>query len=619
MPFVLKRTVTETFLSRVAITPDQVAFRFRSPESWHEVTFSAFYVEARLVSFGLMSLGVVPNDRVAIVAGTRYEWTLSDMAILGARGVTVPIYASNSAEDLYYILNHSESRVAFLEDEAQLEKLEQALEGGAKPIKSLETIVLFASPRIPRQSPVSKRVITLAELKLLGESEEQQQPGRFTDNLNAATPGDLVTICYTSGTTGVPKGALLTHDNMITVLTDCLVLLEKEIRQEGEVSLSFLPFSHILGKLESVAVYVFGWIQVFATDLAHLHEDFREVRPTLVFAVPRTFEKAHELVLDAVAHGSDLEQRTFEWACNEDNFCRPVAKKRFSITGIEQPLRRLLAKQLIFRRVAAAFGGRLRFAVCGGAPLPREIGEFFQMAGITILEGYGLTETCAPVTLNTPERLRFGTVGRPMPEVTLKVAEDGEILIKSRRLFRGYYKMPEETAEALRDGWFHTGDVGNLDKDGFLEITDRKKDIIITSGGKSIAPQKIENRAMLDKLIHQFVVHGDKRPYLTALLTLNRDTVLEYAHRHNILFSEYSELVKNPRIIILAQRAIDRMNEQLASYETIKKFIVLAEDFAVDTGELTPSLKFRRSTINRKYESLLNSMYAKPARPLREA
>ncbi len=269
-----------------------------------------------------------------------------------------------------------------------------------------------------------------------------------------------------------------------------------------------------------------------------------------------------------------------------------------------------IAKKVVFSKVAQRFGGRLQFAICGGAPLPKEIGEYFQIVGIKILEGYGLTETCAPVAVNTPEDTRFGFVGKPLPEATIRIADDGEILVKSRKVFKGYYKMPDETAATLQDGWFQTGDIGAIDADGYLRITDRKKDLIITSGGKNVAPQKIENIAKAQRFLNQIVVHGDRRHYLTALVTLNRDQIVQYANENQILFSAYEELVKHPKIQALVQKSIDDVNSQLASFETIKKFVVLPSEFTVDSGELTPSLKIKRNVVNRRYHAELDSMYS---------
>jgi long-chain acyl-CoA synthetase len=619
MPLITRKTITETFLERVKTTPDAVGFQFKPtyPEQgpvdiWKQVTFRQFYEECKQVSFGLIGLGIQPGDKVVILSNTRYEWSLSDMAILGASAITVPVYASNVPDDVVYIMNHADARVAILEDAKQLQKiLEKRLE---KPdcLPKLEKIIVIepsAMGLAATHQDAAKDVMTLQALKELGRREEAKSPGRFDQNLMAAKPGDLITICYTSGTTGVPKGAMITHDNLMSVLEDAVAVIQRYIKPEGEVVISFLPFSHILGKVESLAIYSFGWRQAFAENLDKLMSNIADVKPTLMFAVPRIFEKAYNRINGMVDSGPEVKRKMFAWAfqVGRQYYKSVWAHKKPSFSDTAEYA---AAKALVFNKISQRFGGRLRFAICGGAPLPKEIGEFFQIVGIKILEGYGLTETTAPVTINLPDDPRFGIVGRPLPEVQIKIADDGEILVNSRKVFKGYYKMPKESEEALDAGWFHTGDIGHLDEDGFLHITDRKKDLIVTSGGKNIAPQKIENLAKSQKLISQFVAHGDRRNFLTALVTLDKDQIIKYASENQILFSEYSELIKNPKILALVQKTIDEVNKQLASFETIKKFVILPVDFTVESGELTPSLKVRRSFVNKRYKNELDSMYA---------
>lgn len=619
MPFITRPTITETFLERVRTTPDVVAYQYKPthPEQgpvnlWKQVTFRQYYDHVKLVSFGLMGLGVQPGDKVVILSNTRYEWSLCDIAILGASAITVPIYASNIPDDVLYILNHSDAKVAILEDAKQLQKiLEKRLE---KPgcLPRLEKIIVIepsAMSLAARHQDATRDVITLKALEELGRREEAKAPARFDENLKSAKPQDLITICYTSGTTGVPKGAMITHDGLMSVLEDAVAVIHPFIKPESEVLLSFLPFSHILGKVESMMLHTFGWRQAYSENLDKLMANIAEVRPTIMCSVPRIFEKAYNRINAMVDAGTDSKRKLFQWAMQVGRRYYQAIWDHRTPTFTEKA-EYAAAKALVLNKVAQRFGGRLQFAICGGAPLPREIGEFFQIVGIKVLEGYGLTETTAPVSLNLPDDPRFGAVGRPLPEVQIKIGSDGEILIKSRKVFKGYYKMPKETEEAITDGWFHTGDIGHLDAEGFLHITDRKKDLIVTSGGKNIAPQKIENLAKSQKIFSQFVVHGDRRHYLTALVTLDQDQVIKYASENQILFSEYSELIKNPKILALVQHTIDDLNQQLASFETIKKFVILPADFSVETGELTPSLKVKRGLVNKRYRSELDSMYA---------
>jgi len=449
---------------------------------------------------------------------------------------------------------------------------------------------------------------TLSQLKELGRMEESKKPRLFESNLEAALPSDLISIVYTSGTTGIPKGAMITHANMASVLDDALVILSNFSEPESETVLSFLPFSHIFGKVESIAVHVFGWKQAFAEDIDKLLTHLTEIRPTIILCVPRTFEKAYQRVQAQLSESSYVTKRLYQWGLEVGRRYHEVIREK-KMPSPRQFAEYGLAKKLVFSRISDAFGGRLRFAICGGAPLPKELGEFFLIAGIKILEGYGLTETCGPVAFNTPDGPRFGTVGRPMSEVSARIADDGEIEIQSQKVFPGYYQAPEETRAVMDDGWFKTGDVGFIDDDGFLHITDRKKDLIVTSGGKNIAPQKMESAAKSHQLIHQMVVVGDRRPYVAALITLNREQLIRFASEKQILFSEYAELIRNPKIVALMQKVIDDLNRSLAQYETIKKFTILPDDFTVEKGELTPSLKLKRRVIETRYHQEIQGLY----------
>ena len=523
------------------------------------------------------------------------------MATIGAKAITVPVYPSLTAEDATFIINHSEAKIAILENTRQLHKLITFIAEHQNLLPHLRTIVIIepytTDPKLERGIP--QKIISFDELKRNGRIEESKNPSCFSQNLLSADPDELITICYTSGTTGLPKGAMLTHKNMMSVLEDCVRVFNRHISPEKEVLLSFLPFSHILGKVESMAIYVFGWQQWFAESFEKLTTNLKDARPTLLFGVPRTFEKAYEKIILSVNSSPPFLKNLYKLSTSTGGGISWSAKLAVSA-----------ARLFIFRKIRNGFGGRLKWAICGGAPLPKELGEFFHKVGITILEGYGLTETCAPVTLNTPNNIRFGSVGRPLPEVSIKTAPDGEILVKSEKIFKGYFKLPEETTSAFQDGWFCTGDIGSFDKDGFLQITERKKDLIVTSSGKNIAPQKMEGIAKSYVLINQFIVHGDNRNYLTALITLNKEQAIKYATDHQVLFSEYTELVKNPRMIGAMQKIVDDINKHLAKYEKIKRFLILPNEFTVENGELTPSLKFKRSLINKRYKNLLDSMYA---------
>jgi long-chain acyl-CoA synthetase len=610
MPFILGKTVSETYAERVRLTPNVIGHRYKPtyPEAgpvgiWKRVTFREFDSECRLVSYGLKAIGLEPGDRCVILSNTRFEWTLTDIAVLGAGGITVPIYASNTPDDCAYILNHSEAKVAVVEDAKQLEKL---LLKRAE-LKHLQKIVVI-EPSGLKAAQGREDVLGFLALKELGRREESRNPTAFEKTLRSAKSDDLMTICYTSGTTGVPKGVMLTQDNVMSVLEDCERILNPYARPEAETTVTFLPYSHIIGKLESMAVFVFGWQSCFAENLDLLMTNIAEAKPTLMFAVPRIFEKARTRLEAMVEQSPPAKKALFKWAMEVGRrYQSALWEKR--TPSLPDVVQYQVAKRLVFSKIAARFGGRLQFALCGGAPLPKEIGEYFGICNILILEGYGLTETSAPVALMTPDDVRFGWVGKPLAEVAIKIAEDGEVLVKSRKVFKGYYKNPEATAEVLKDGWFHTGDVGEINADGFLRITDRKKDLIITSAGKNIAPQKIENLAKSQPFINQFVVHGDRRNYLVALVTLDRDAVMQWAKDNQVLFSKYEELVRSPKVQALVQKSIDQLNSGLASFETIKKFMILPQEFTVESGEMTPSLKVKRKLINQRYARELDGLY----------
>ncbi len=605
MPHFIRKTIPETFLARVKATPSLVGFQYRShiDGEWTQVTYGEFYQRCERLSLGLQQLGVGHGDRVAILSSTRFEWALTDMAVMCARAVTVPIYPSNSPHDVAFILNHSGAKVVLVEDHKQLDKVILKRES----LPELKHIVVM-DPAFPPDL-VPSGMLNIKQLEEKGDALRKAHPQLFEQTLLSVQPDDLFTICYTSGTTGTPKGAMLAHDSMASVMEDGVAALGYFIRPEKEILITFLPFSHILGRVESLLTYTFGWRQCYLQSLDRLMVDIGEVRPTVFFAVPRIFEKAQQRIHAMALEGSPLRRRLFQWASRAGRVYYKAGTEKRGRISLQVRASFAAARYLVFNRIKKRFGGRLRLAVCGGAPLPREVGEFFRIAGITIIEGYGLTETCGPCTIGRPERVRFGSVGLPLADVQFKIAQDGEILIQSRKLFRGYYKMPNETAETMQDGWYHTGDIGHIDADGFVHITDRKKDLIVTSGGKNIAPQKIENLLHSNPVLEKCMVYGDRRNYLTALVTLNAAYVQKYAADHGLQGKPMPELVNCAEVRLLVDEAIQKVNGQLASFETIKKYCILPNEFSVETGELTPSLKVKRGVVAQKYKEQLDQLY----------
>jgi long-chain acyl-CoA synthetase len=597
------KTIGEAFLRRAKANGDRVGFRYKKNGAWKDVTFAEQLETVRRLSCGLMELGVKKADKVCILAQTSLAWSQFDMAILGCAGITVPIYPTNTPEDTKYIINHCEASVLFVDDFKNLQKIAAI----AKECPNLKKVVVNFEVRASDvKAPFT--VIHWSALYDSGLNNEKSLASRFDSNLNDAKSEDIFTIGYTSGTTGLPKGVVLTHSCMQSVMIDVEKVIGKYVTDREQL-LSFLPMSHIFGKWESMTPYYMGWTSAYAENLDTLVANLGEVRPTLWVAVPRIFEKVYTKIISQVDAGPAIKKKLFYWALDvgKQHLAATTAGRQPSVAIAAQYK---LAKKLVFSKIVDRFGGRMKFCVSGSAPLAKNIQEFMYIVGVPVLEGYGLTETCAPVSVNVPDANKFGTVGRLMPEVLVKIADDGEILIKSEKCFKGYYKNPEATAEAIQNGWFFTGDIGHLDSDGFLCITDRKKDLIKTAGGKFIAPQKVENLAKSIKILSQVVVYGDQKPFATALITLNQEQVIQYAQQNQILFSEYGELVKKPEIQKLVSSAMDELNAQLAKYESIKKFHLVAKEFTVEDGELTPSLKVKRKFLTQKYKAELEALYA---------
>jgi long-chain acyl-CoA synthetase len=596
------KTISEAFVRRVKASGSKVAFRYKKSGEWIEVTHAEHFETVRRLACGLVHFGLKKGDRAAILAQTSLQWSQFDMAVMGAGGITIPVYPTNTPEDTAYIINHSESAVLFVDDFKNLQKLVSV----AQDCPKLRKVVVSFDVRA-EDLKVPFEIVSWKSLYDLGLNEERSLGARVDANYAETSPEDIFTICYTSGTTGQPKGVVLTHGAMSSVMGDVHKVF-RDLVTEDEMLLTFLPLSHIFGKWESMTPYFMGWTCSFAESIDSLVANLAEVKPTLWVAVPRIFEKVYNKIISQVEEAPPLKKEIFQ---------RAVAAGRQVITaraqGKRPPLTALaqyeLGKKLVFNKIAERFGGRLRMCVSGSAPLAKNIQEFMHIVGVPVFEGYGLTETCAPVSVNVPYANKFGSVGKLLPEVLCKIADDGEILIKSAKNLREYYRNPEATAEVLKDGWFYTGDIGHIDDDGFLFITDRKKDLIKTAGGKYIAPQKIENLAKGSQVLSHVVLYGDQKPFASALVTLNQEFVIQYAQSHGILYGDYAELIKNPEIEKLVAKAMAELNAQLARFESVKKWIVLPKEFTVEEGDMTPSLKVKRKTVCKKYQAELEALY----------
>ena len=593
-------TLARMFWERVERSADRPAHQFKQGAAWKTTTWREVGETVREVALGLLALGRGKGDAVALLSGSRAEWVQADFAIFSAGGVTVPVYPSYPPDLIAYIVNDSGARTIIVEDPAQLAKVLQARE----KTPNLEHIVVISGYDAPHPP---KTVMTWEMLRRLGRESADAHRSTLAERVASTRPIDLATIVYTSGTTGPPKGVMQTHGNHVAAVSASKQATPVE---EGWVHLLFLPLAHSFARLESFLGVAHGLTTAFAENLDKVGENLRETRPHFICSVPRVFEKVYGKILAGVEAGSPVKKKIFNWAVSVG---RDVSRHQQRGQPVPTPLevKRKIAHKLVFSKLHAALGGRLRWAVSGGAPLSRDIAEFFHAAGILLLEGYGLTETCPVLTFNRPDRFKFGSVGQTLPGVQLQLAADGEILARGPNIATlGYFKQPEATHEVFdADGWFHTGDIGTLDGDGFLFITDRKKDLIVTAGGMNIAPQNIENLLKADPFISQVMIYGDRRPYPVALITVNSDELSKFAREQGILTSEAAAIVKHPKVVERVGRTVEEKNTQLQSYARIKRFTVLPTDFTLDGGELTPTLKVKRRVVSQKYQDAIEELY----------
>ncbi|MFZ5438884.1 MAG: AMP-dependent synthetase/ligase [Myxococcota bacterium] len=588
------QTVPEMLLHRLAATPDATAFSYPVGSGWKQVSWKQFGEQVRQISMGLRALGLKNEDRVAILSGTRYEWVAADMGILGAAGATTTIYPSNLAEECEYIVNDSDTRFIFAENDEQVAKLSQVRQKMTK----VEKVITFDG-----KSSADGWVITLNELMEKGKSASQAD---WEAVCKAVKNQDIATLIYTSGTTGKPKGVVLTQDCWVY---EAEGIDEMKLLVADDIQFFWLPLAHSFGKVLEVAQLKIGFHTAIDGRVDKIVENLAHVKPTFVAAVPRIFEKVYNKVIDGAKKGGGLKYSIFKWAVENGRQVSLMRQKRQEPSGV-LGVKYALATKLVFSKLQERFGGRLKYFVSGSAPLSREMAEFFHAAGILILEGYGLTETSAASFVNRPTNFKFGTVGPPLPGTQVKIAEDGEILIKGRGVMRGYHNLPEQTAETIKDGWLYTGDIGELDSDGLLRITDRKKDLIKTSGGKYVAPQNIEGKfKMICPYVSQSLVHGNNRNFCVMLVALDKEAIGEWA-KNNGVQGTYEQIVKDPRTHALIKPFVQELNKGLASYESIKNFSILPRDLTLDDGDLTPSLKLKRKVVETKYKELIDGFYA---------
>ena len=591
-------SVGRQFFDRVAATPNREAYRYPKGERWESQTWKETGEHVTKLAAGLVALGIEPEQRVGIASGTRFEWILADLAVMCAGAATTTVYPSTMADDVGYILADSECRVVFAEDDGQIAKL---VERKAE-LPHLEKVVTFDG------ATDGDWVIGMADLEKLGEELLASDPDVVESRIAATKPESLATLIYTSGTTGRPKGVRLQHKSWTY---EGAAIQAQHILDENDLQFMWLPMAHSFGKVLLSTQLACGFATAVDGRVDKIIDNLAVVRPTFMGAAPRIFEKAHGRIVTMQASEGGLKEKIFKQAFK-------VGLERDRLVREGKPVPFLLAKQhalfdkLVFSKIRERFGGRVRFFISGAAALNREIAEWFGAAGINILEGYGMTESSAGSFVNHPDDNRFGTVGPVIPGSEVRIAEDGEVLIKGPGVMEGYHNLPEQTAEALtEDGWLRTGDIGELDADGYLRITDRKKDLFKTSGGKYIAPSAIESQfKAICPYASQFLVHGSERNFCVALITLDPDAMEGWAAENGMAGASYADIVGSQQVKDMVGGYVETLNARLNRWETIKKWILLDHDLTVESGELTPSMKVKRKVVEQNYRDDIDRLYA---------
>lgn len=597
----MEKTINQVFRNQAARYKDRLAVEKKRNGCWEAASWTQYYDRARAVGLGLAALGIAKGDRVALLSENRLEWLYTDMGALGIGACVIPVYTTLTADEIAYIVDNADAKVLVVEDAMQVDKALRA----AADCPSLQTIVAMDPGRQPHAN-----LVAFADLMQSGRRAHRQNAAAFETLADRVEPGDLATIVYTSGTTGVPKGAMISHRNIMAVIAS-LDRITPKFADDTDQAVPFLPLSHVF---ERAAGHYYGMYKgitsSYAESVTSVLADFADKRPTIILAVPRVCEKVYQKILMQVARQPPWRRRIFRWG-------HAIGVRISALREARQPVPTMLRLQyrlafiLIFRKLRQALGGRVRWMTASGAPTAREIILFFNAAGIQVLEGYGMTECFAPATMSNLADYRIGTVGKPLPGVDIKLAADGEILIRGDNVFTGYWKMPEATAESFTDdGYLKSGDIGTFDAAGFLTVTDRKKNLIITSGGKNVAPQKIENLFLSDPLFTHFIVIGERRKFLSALLTVNRDQAALLAHEQGISVEPPRDLLDHPEMRRIIDAHVAERNSHLARFETIKRYRIIKHEFSQETGELTPSLKIKRNVIQEQYADQIDAMYA---------
>jgi long-chain acyl-CoA synthetase len=589
------QTIADLISRSATARPDHIAVRYKHDSAWHDVTYREVAHIVEEIALGLIDLSIEASHRVCILANTRPEWSYADMAITSMGGVVVPIYQTNSPEECLWVISDSGATAIVCEDQSQLAKIAEIRD----QVPHLKTIIVMDPPSGDSPLPA----ITLDEIRARGRSRDASE---LQARREAVRPEDSFTFIYTSGTTGPPKGCVLSHGNYRAIVD---MIADVGQIGEDEVVYLYLPLAHSFALLVQLAAFELGsTIAYFGGDTKQIVGELIEVKPTYLPSVPRVFEKIYTLANAALQAQPPEEQERAKAAIKLGMKVRELEARGEAIPEeLRTPFEE--ADEKLFKNVRAIFGGEVRHATTGAAPIASEILEFFWAAGVPVLEGYGMTETATAATVCTIEDHKFGTVGKPLPGVEIKIADDGEVLIKGPNIFQGYHNRSDASFGAVEEGWLHTGDLGAIDEDGFLSITGRKKDIIITAGGKNITPANLENDLKQCRWISQAVMHGDQRPYPVVLVTLDEEEIAAYAREHN-LPEDVAKLCDEPSIREMIGKEVDRANTRYAQVEQVKKFAILSHDLSQETGELTPTLKVKRNVVEQKYAHILDSLYA---------
>jgi len=590
----MAETLCQVLLDTIRNYPNPDFMLSKKEGRYQPLSTEEFGRRVKDLCLGLKDLGIGKGDKVIILSENRPNWVITDYANLCLGAITVPIYTSLVPEQIKYIIDDSDAKAVVV----SCEELWQKVEAVRPSLSKVRHYITFLE-----KAP--EGVLTLSQVMERGRKLDEQDPALFESLVKAVKPEDEASLIYTSGTTGLPKGVILTHSNFLSNVQSVSTIIDFS---DKDVALSFLPLSHVLERMVTFTYIYKGCRIGYAESVETVGENLLEIRPNIMVSVPRVFEKIYAKVMDNVLASSTLKKRIFFWALKVGKeYGRRKLNKEPIPGGLQR--KRNLAHKLVYSKIIEKTGGRVRFFVSGGAPLSKDIAEFFYALGLVILEGYGLTETSPVISANTFENIRLGTVGKAIPGVEVKIAPDGEILTRGPHVMKGYYKKEAETRESFEGDWFRTGDIGHIDGDGFIVITDRKKDIIVTAGGKNVAPQPIENILKTNPYISNAIVIGDRRRFVCALIVPNFEKLEKYARSSNIPFAGRADLVRNEQVVNFLKAEVDRTTPNLAQYERVKRIALLDRDFEIEKGEMTPSLKVKRNIIEQKYKAVIDALY----------